>query len=55
MRWEGIDEAQTGLTCEFPTVNDIHAVQDHQATDHQATMKPKNLAYLGPALSAAQM
>lgn len=28
----------------------IQAVQDHQATT-----KPKNLAYLGPALSAAQM
>lgn len=47
MKWN--NEAQT-MTCEFPAVNVIHAVQDHQAT-----MKPKNLAYLGPALSAAQM
>lgn len=31
-------------------VNVIQAVHDHQAT-----RKPKNLAYLGPALSAAQM
>lgn len=34
-------------TYKYPAVNVIHTVQDHQAT------VKKNLAYLGPALSAA--
>ena len=38
------------LTWQFPAAKVIQAVQDHQATT-----KPKNLAYFGPALSAAQM
>ena len=37
-------------TWQLPAANVIHAVHDHQATT-----KPKNLAYFGPALSADQM
>lgn len=37
-------------TWQLLAANVIHAVHAHQAT-----MNPKNLAYFGPALSAAQM
>lgn len=48
---DGLQEImQVRFTWQFPATNVIHAVQDHQAT-----MNPKNLAYLGPALSAAQI
>ena len=37
-------------TCELLAANVIHAVQAHQAT-----IKPTNLEYFGPALSAAHI
>ena len=47
---EKICVAPVGNTWQLLAANVIQDVQDHQAT-----MNPKNRAYFGPALSAAQM